>query len=123
MTNARKKAAPEAVPGIDGVVDTGIDVSENIHKANAEATRQGFENIVHMGREALDAAGKVANEHEGLDKVMAMRKANFEAAVEAGAAFVKGSEGFGNRVFEITRPRAAEGMVDGGHYQDRKSVG
>ena len=28
--------------------------------------------------------------------------------MRAGAAFVKGAEGFGNRVFEITRQRAAE---------------
>ncbi len=109
MASARNSKADAKVPGMDEVIDTGIRVSEDVVKTGGEATRKGFEAMVSMGREAFDTAARAGGDHAVLDQVTEMRRANFEAFVEAGDTFMKGVEGLNGRMFEIARRRIVDG--------------
>ncbi|MBC6441475.1 MAG: phasin family protein [Rhodospirillales bacterium] len=110
MATTKTKTAQNAVPQIDEAIDTGMKVAENVVKSNTEAAQKGFETIVSMGREAIDNACKAGGEVKGFEKVADLPKANFEAMVEAGNAFVKGIDVMNGRMFEIARVQINEGV-------------
>ena len=109
MATARNSKDETAAPAVDEVIDTGFRVSEDVAKSNAEAARKGFEAMVSMGREALDTAARAGGDNSVLEGVTEMRRANFEAMVEAGDTLIKGIEGLNGRVFEIARRQVADG--------------
>ena len=106
-----KKTAAAAAPQIEETYDAGFKAAESAVKSNTEACRKGYETFVSMGREAFDAAAKAGGDVKGFDKAVAMPKANFEAMVEAGQAFVKGFEQINGRWIDLARTQMAEGVA------------
>ena len=110
MTSAKSKTGKTAASHIDDAIATGVEAAETIAKSSTETARKGFETVTSMGREAIGAALEAGAGAKGFEKATELPKANFEAMVEVGAAFAKGVEAINDRVFEIARARAAEGV-------------
>ena len=108
MATAKSK---QAMPEFDTAVDAGTKVAETVIKANTEACKKGYETLVSMGREAIDAASKAGSEVMGLEKVADYPKANFEAVVEAGSVFARGIEECNDRVLEMAKSNLEEGVA------------
>ncbi len=113
MAKAKTTSETTQIPGVDDMIDTGLRVSQDALKCNADATRKGFETMVTMGRDAFDSAARAGGDNTVLGQINDIRRANFEAMVEAGVTFMKGVEGFNGCVLEIARRRAAEGAETG----------
>ena len=123
MASAKRTSETQQVPGVDDVIETGLRVSEDVVKCNTDATRKGFETMVTMGREAFDTAARTGGEDTVLGEINDIRRANFEAMVDAGATFMKGVEGLNGRVLEMARERAAEGAATREALAGAKSFG
>ena len=113
MAKAKTTRETPQIPAVDDMIETGIQVSQDALKCNADATRKGFETMVTMGRDAFDTAARAGGDNTVLGQINDIRRANFEAMVEAGATFMKGVESFNGCVLEIARRRAAEGAETG----------
>ena len=123
MANAKTTSETTQIPGVDEVIETGFKVSEDVVKCNTDATRKGFETMVTMGRDAFDTAARTGGDNTVFEQINDIRRANFEAMVEAGATFMKGVEGFNGCVLEIARRRAAEGAETRKALAGAKSFG
>ncbi len=93
MTTTTKKAKTEgfkaqeaATQTIDAAVKAGKDSVDVFLKEGTEAATKGFEKAVTMSREAADNATRQ------YDDLSAMGKANIEASIAAGDAWLKGVE-------------------------------
>ncbi len=123
MANAKTTSETSQVPDVDEVIETGFRVSEDVVKCNSDATRKGFETMVTMGRDAFDTAARTGGDNTVLEQINDIRRANFEAMVEAGTTFMKGVEGFNGCVLDIARRQAAEGAETRKALAGAKSFG
>lgn len=108
MATAKSK---QAMPEFDTAVDAGTKVAETVIKANTEACKKGYETLVSMGREAVDAASKASSNVQGFEQVADYPKANFEAVVEASSVLARGVEECNDRVIDLAKSNLEDGLA------------
>lgn len=112
-TNTKKaknegiKAQEAAAQTIDAAMKAGKDNVDVILKEGTEAAAKGFEKAVTMSREAADTAARQ------YDDISAMGKANIEATVAAGDAWLKGFEKLSGYAAKTTQDMMNEGVQAG----------
>ena len=100
MTTAAKKAVTDKISKqAEAAVNASKEGVEAAMKAGTDAMAKTYEQVATATKEQMDAAFKACEttfkDVDGYKDVVAFNKGNVDAALEAGAAMVKGMQAFG----------------------------